>query len=116
MRRIYLDHSATTPLDPEVFKSMKPYLTAEFGNASSLHTFGQRARAGVERAREQIASFLGCLLKEIFFTSGATESNNLAILGLVRRARALDAKRKLHVITSSIEHPAVLEVCRELKK
>jgi len=116
MTRIYLDHSATTPIDPKVFKSMRPYLTAEFGNASSLHTFGQRARAGVEAAREQVASFLGCFPKEVFFTSGATESNNLAILGLVRRARALDAKRKLHVITSSIEHPAVLEVCRELKK
>jgi len=116
MHRIYLDHSATTPIDLEVFKSMKPYLTAEFGNASSLHSFGQRARAGVEAAREQVASFLGCFQKEVFFTSGATESNNLAILGLVRRARAADPKRKLHVVTSSIEHPAVFEVCRELKK
>ncbi len=116
MKRIYLDYSATTPIDKDVLKAMQPYLAAEFGNASSLHTFGQKARAGVEKAREQIAKFLGCESKEIFFTSGATESNNLAILGLTKRLRNLDPKRKLHLITSSIEHPAVLDVCRELEK
>lgn len=116
MQRIYFDHSATTPVDPEVFLAMKPYLTADFGNASSLHYFGQQARSGVEEAREGVAKFLECQPKEIFFTSGATESNNLAIFGLVRRARTLDPKRKIHVIASAIEHPAVLEVCRELKK
>jgi cysteine desulfurase len=116
MRRIYFDHSATTPVDPQVLRAMLPYLKSDFGNASSLHFLGQRARAGVEKAREQVAKFLVCEPKEVIFTSGATESNNLAILGFVRRARALDPKRKIHVITSAIEHPAVLEVCRELKK
>lgn len=103
-------------MDPEVLRAMLPYLKNDFGNASSLHTFGQRARAGVEAARGSVAKFLACEPKEIIFTSGATESNNLAILGFVRRARGLDSKRKIHVITSAIEHPAVLEVCRELKK
>ncbi len=116
MKKIYFDHSATTPVDAQVFRAMKPYLTADFGNASSLHSFGQKARAGVEKAREQVAKFLECEPKEIIFTSGATESNNLALFGLARRARAQDLKRKIHVITSAIEHPAVLEVCRELKK
>jgi cysteine desulfurase len=116
MQKIYFDHSATTPVDPEVFRAMKPYLTDDFGNASSLHTFGQKARTGVEGAREEVAKFLSCEPKEIIFTSGATESNNLAILGFVRRARGLDPKRKIHVITSAIEHPSVLEVCRELKR
>lgn len=116
MKKIYFDHSATTPVDPEVLQAMLPYLKSDFGNASSLHTFGQKARAAVEAAREEVAKFLACEPKEIIFTSGATESNNLAILGFVRRARGLDPKRKIHVITSAIEHPAVLEVCRELKK
>ena len=116
MQKIYFDHSAATPVDPEVLRAMLPYLKNDFGNASSLHGFGQRARAGVEAAREEVAKFLSCEPKEIIFTSGATESNNLAILGFVRRARGLDPKRKINVITSAIEHPAVLEVCRELKK
>lgn len=116
MQKIYFDHSATTPVDPEVLRAMLPYLKNDFGNASSLHTFGQKARAGVEGAREEVAKFLSCESKEIIFTSGATESNNLAIVGFVRRARGLDPKRKIHVITSAIEHPSVLEVCRELKK
>lgn len=116
MKRIYFDHSATTPVDPQVLRAMLPYLKNDFGNASSLHLLGQKARVGVEKAREQVAKFLSCQPKEIIFTSGATESNNLAILGFIRRARALDPKRKIHVITSAIEHPAVFEVCRELKK
>ena len=116
MKRIYLDHSATTPIDKEVLKAMQPYLTAEFGNASSLHTFGQLARAGVEQAREQVAKFLGSEPKEIFFTSGATESNNLAIFGLARRLRGIQCDKTFHVITSAIEHPAVLEPCRQLEK
>lgn len=116
MRKIYFDHSATTPVDSEVLRAMLSYVKNDFGNASSLHSFGQKARAGVETAREEVAKFLACQSKEIIFTSGATESNNLAIFGLVRRARAQDPKRKIHVITSAIEHPAVLEVCRELKK
>jgi cysteine desulfurase len=116
MKRIYFDHSATTPVDPEVLRAMLPYLKNDFGNASSLHFWGQKARVALEKAREQVAEFLSCETKEVIFTSGATESNNLAILGFIRRARALDPKRKVHVITSAIEHPAVLEVCRELKK
>jgi cysteine desulfurase len=116
MKKVYLDHAATTPISPEVFRAMSPYLKNKFGNASSMHMSGQEARAGIEKVREEAAKFLGCEIKEIYFTSGATESNNLAILGLTRRARLLDPKRKVHIITSSIEHPAVLEVCRELKK
>lgn len=116
MKRIYLDHSATTPIDKEVLKAMQPYLAVEFGNASSLHTFGQLARAGVEQAREQVAKFFGCKPKEIFFTSGATESNNLAIFGLARRLRGIQCNKTFHAITSVIEHQAVLEPCRQLEK
>jgi cysteine desulfurase len=127
MKKIYFDHSATTPIDKEVLKAMQPYLTADFGNASSLHSFGQKARAGVEEAREQLAQFLACEPKEIIFTSGATESNNLAILGIVKAFRGKDARinlrmnakmnaNKLHIVTSAIEHPAVLEPCRQLGK
>jgi len=116
MKYIYLDHSATTPLDKEVLKAMKPYLGENFGNPSSLHHFGQKARKGVEDAREKIAKFLNCGSDEVFFTSGATESNNLAIFGLIKKIRRQNKDRKLHIITSVIEHPAVLEVFDQLKK
>lgn len=112
MRTIYLDYNATTPIAPEVAEAMKPYIEECFGNPSSLHQYGIQARKAVERAREQVAQFLGCRPYEIIFTSGGTESNNHAIAGI-----ALAHKYKgNHIITSSIEHPSVLEVCRYLEQ
>jgi cysteine desulfurase len=107
MRRVYLDNNATTPLLPEVFEAMRPYFAEHFGNASSIHHHGQETRAAVERARESVAALLGCRSSEIVFTSGGTEGDNLAISGL---ARAGD-----HVISSSIEHHAVLNSCKHLE-
>jgi cysteine desulfurase len=112
---IYLDHSATTPVDKNVLKAMLPYFSDRFGNPSSLHTFGQQASAGVEKARMQAAQFLNCDPNEIIFTSGATESDNLAIKGLISSLKKRGLK-KMHIITSSIEHDAVLEPCRQLEK
>jgi cysteine desulfurase len=83
-RRVYLDYNATTPLAPEGLQAMMPYLTEAYGNASSIHSVGQRARAGVERAREQVAGLIGAREKEIVFTSGGTEADNLAIRGIVQ--------------------------------
>jgi len=103
MRKVYLDHSATTPVDPRVVEAMLPYLTEKFGNASSVHLFGQEARAAVDRARRQLASLVGARANEIVFTSGGTESNNLAIRGISEIAEA----HGRHLITSAIEHPSV---------
>jgi len=108
--RVYLDHNATTPLAPEVLAAMMPYLTEIQGNASSVHTFGKEAARAVERARGQVAAAIGCEPSEVIFTSGGTESNNFAIKGIAGK------KGKGHVITSSIEHPAVLEPCKYLEK
>jgi len=119
MNKIYLDHSATTPLDPQVLKKMQPYLTDIFGNASSLHSFGQEALKGVDWAREQLAQLFGCKFKEVVFTSGASESNNLVLRGLVmafRNAKKDNLNKKFHIITSKIEHPAILETCQALEK
>jgi cysteine desulfurase len=111
-RRVYLDNSATTPVDEEVVEAMLPFLTAKFGNASSIHFFGQEARAAVDKARHQVAGIINARPNEIVFTSGGTESNNLAIRGL------LEANEKYgrHIITSAIEHSAVKEVCADLEK
>jgi cysteine desulfurase len=106
-RRIYLDNNATTPVLPEVFEAMRPYFTEHFGNASSIHTHGQETRAAVESARESVAALLGCRAAEIIFTSGGTEADNLAIVGLTKPGD--------HVITSSIEHHAVLHTCKHLE-
>jgi len=103
MRKVYLDHSATTPSDPRVVEAMLPYLTEKFGNASSVHSFGQEARAGVDRARRQVGAFVGARANEIVFTSGGTEANNLAIRGLCESAQSSSR----HIITSAIEHPSV---------
>jgi len=112
MRRIYLDYAATTPTDPEVLKAMLPYFTDKFGNPSSIHSFGQEAKAAVEKAREEIASFLGAKQDEIIFTSGGSESDNFAIKGV-----AYANKHKgNHIITSSIEHHAVIKSCEFLEK
>ena len=108
MRRVYLDNNASTPLLPEVRQAMLPYLGEEqFGNASSIHHYGQQTRAGVERAREQVAALLGCREAEIVFTSGGTEADNLALFGL--------AKAGDHLITSTIEHHAVLNSAKRLE-
>ena len=111
-RRVYLDNSATTPIDREVVEAMLPYLTEKFGNASSIHFFGQEARAAVDKARHQIAGVVNARPNEIVFTSGGTEANNLAIRGL------LEANEKYgrHIITSQIEHSAVKNVCQDLEK
>ncbi len=108
MRRIYLDNNATTPLLPEVFAAMQPYLLGSFGNASSIHQQGQQARAAVEEARERVAELLGARTSEIVFTSGGTESDNLALFGMVVAGD--------HVITSTIEHHAVLNGCKRLEE
>ena len=108
--RAYFDHNATTPVDPEVLQAMLPFLGQEFGNASSIHSAGQRARAAVEAARASVAALLGAKPSEIVFTSGGTEADNLAVLGTL--AAADGAKR--HLITSRIEHPAVLGACHAL--
>jgi cysteine desulfurase len=108
---VYLDHNATTPLLPEVVDAMLPYLREHFGNPSSAHVYGRRAREAVDRARAQVAALLGATPEEIFFVAHGTEANNLAIRGVVA---ALPEKR--HLVTSVIEHPATTEPCRELEK
>jgi cysteine desulfurase len=107
MRRVYLDNNATTPMLPEVLEAMRPYFGEHFGNASSIHHHGQETRAAVERARESVATLLGCRPAEVVFTSGGTEADNLAIFGLVAPGD--------HVITSTIEHHAVLNSCKHLE-
>lgn len=111
-RFVYLDHAATTPLDKRVFKAMKPWLTDKFGNPSSFHAVGKEAKDAVEAARKKISKILSCQAEEIIFTSGGTESDNLAILGL---ARANSSAGK-HIIVSVIEHHAVLEAAARLEK
>lgn len=120
-RKIYLDNAATTQVDEQVFEVMKPYFSEKFGNASSAHQFGREAREAVENARKQTADFFGCDSKEIIFTSCATESNNLAIKGVVNKI--LSAIRQAqgmnflpHIITSKIEHHCVLHACEALER
>ncbi len=108
MPRIYLDNNATTPVLPEVLEAMRPYFGEHFGNASSIHHHGQETRAAVERARDSVASLLGCRPSEIVFTSGGTEGDNLAIAGLTGPGD--------HVITSRVEHHAVLMTCKHLEE
>lgn len=108
MRRIYMDNNASTPALPQVLEAMRPYFAEQFGNASSIHQYGQLARAAVERARESVAELIDARPAEIVFTSGGTEADNLAIFGL--------AEPGDHIITSTIEHHAVLNACRELEK
>ena len=104
MRAIYLDHAATTPLRPEVLEAMLPFYNERFGNPSSAHSFGREARAGLEGARERIAAVLGAKRSEIFFTSGGTESDNLAVLGRVRRALVESRGDKVVVACTAVEH------------
>ena len=112
MDRYYFDHNATTPVAPEVLEAMLPCFAEVYGNASSIHHYGQQAKARLEQARRQVAELLGCRPNEVVFTSGGTEANNLAILGTVRAA----TREKRHVITSALEHPSVLDACRHLEK
>ncbi|MCX6789426.1 MAG: cysteine desulfurase family protein [Candidatus Gribaldobacteria bacterium] len=109
MKQVYLDYAATTPQSIEVAKAMKPYSGKFYGNASSLHQFGQRAHEAVEMSRQNIAKFFNCFAAEVFFTGSATEADNLAILGVIKNS-------KYHVVTSIIEHPAVLEPIKHLEK
>ncbi|TMC04989.1 MAG: cysteine desulfurase [Chloroflexi bacterium] len=109
---VYLDHNATTPLDPQVVAAMRHSLEALFGNPSSGHAYGEAAAAAVAAAREQVAALLGCRPGEVTFTSGGTESNNLALVGAVAAAR----RGAGHLVTSVVEHPSVLEVCRHLER
>jgi cysteine desulfurase len=112
VRRVYLDNNATTPLAPEVFEAMKPYLLEDFGNASSIHWYGQRAKNAVEKARQQVAKLLNARPSEVIFTSGGTESDNAAIFGIVQAARLAAP----HIITTGIEHHAVLNTAQALEK
>jgi len=112
MKRVYLDHNATTPTHPEVVKAMLPYYQEIFGNPSSIHQFGQQARKALDESREKVAEFIGAKPEEIVFTSGGTEANNLAIKGV---AYANQARGK-HIITSAIEHHAVLNPCKYLEE
>src|SRR6202041_1519832 len=137
MKQVYFDCNATTAVEPTVVEAMLPYLSGEFGNASSIHGFGQRARAGVETARERVAGLIGARAQEIVFTSGGTEADNHAIFGVVRAAIAdhssaladvstndlkveypnrLQSTMASHVITTTIEHEAVLNACQALEK
>jgi cysteine desulfurase len=108
MRRVYLDNNATTPVLPEVFEAMKPFYLERFGNASSIHQYGQHARAAVEKARASVAGLFNCRPAEVIFTGGGTEGDNTAIFGLVRSGD--------HIITSAIEHHAVLNTCKRLEQ
>jgi cysteine desulfurase len=107
MKRIYLDHSSTTPVDKRVFKEMEPYFLEKYGNPSSVHFSGQEASFAVDQARQRVADFLNCRPQEVFFVGSATEANNIVVLG---------SQRKGHIITSKIEHDALLEPCRYLEK
>ncbi len=108
MRRVYLDNNATTPALPEVLEAMRPYFAEQFGNASSIHHHGQQTRAAVERARESVAALLNCRAAELVFTSGGTEGDNLALTGLMEPGD--------HLVTSTIEHHAVLNASKQLQE
>ena len=113
LQPIYMDSHATTPLDPRALEAMMPYLTNHFGNAaSSIHLFGERAKAAVDAARAQVADLIGCSTEEIIFTSGATESDNLAIKGVAYQYK----DRGNHIITSAVEHHAILDSCKALEE
>lgn len=111
MRHVYLDNNATTPVRPEVVQAMQPFFTEEYGNPSSIHHFGQRAKAALDESRSEVARLIGAELAEIVFLSGGTEADNLAIRGIAGSAPA----NRRHIVTSAIEHSAVLGTCRDLE-
>lgn len=112
LERIYLDHAATSPVHPQVVEAMVPYMTTYFGNPSSIHSFGRETRRALDEARETIAKTIGAKANEIIFTSGGTEADNLAIIGVAMANR----ERGRHIITTSVEHHAVLNTCKYLQK
>lgn len=115
-KRIYLDYNATTPVDPEVLHEMLPFFTEEFGNPSSSHSYGWVAHSAVENARKQVASILNVSHNEICFTSGATEANNLALIGFALKWREQNPNKKAHLITAKAEHSSILETFYQLEK
>ena len=111
VRRVYMDHAATTPVDPQVVQAMLPYFTQYYGNASSLHSFGSEAYNALETARSSVARLIGAEKEEIIFTAGGTESDNIAVKGTAIKNRS----KGKHIVTSSIEHPAIMETCAYLE-
>src|SRR2546425_13025045 len=112
MRRVYLDSNATTPMRPEVVAAVMPVFTEHFGNASSIHWFGQKAKVLIDDARQQVAKLINAETSEIVFVSGGTEADNFAIRGIAESQKG----KGLHIITSQIEHHAVLHTCKDLEK
>lgn len=115
-KKIYLDYAATTPVDEKVLKEMMPYFSDNFGNAMSVHNFGQEALDAIDNSRQKVANFFGSSLAEIIFTSGATESNNLAVKGSIKSYNAVFKDKKPHIITTKIEHHCVLDACKFSQK
>ena len=115
---IYLDHAATTPVDPDVLAVMLPYFSDRFGNPSSIYRLGQEGHAALDQARGSIADILGCAPAELIFTSGATESDNLAVAGVAwwRRATQAPGGARPHIVTTAIEHHAVLHAAEQLER
>jgi len=116
LKKVYLDYGATTPVDKEVLNEILPFFHERFGNASSIHSYGKEAFDAVENAREKVSGIINCKADEIVFTSGGTESDNLAIKGVAYINKDKRKTKGNHIITSAIEHPAVLETCRHLEK
>ena len=129
MKKIYLDYAATTPVDKDVLKEMLPYFSEKFGNAMSIHSFGQEALQAVDSAREKIANFFGASPAEIIFTSGATESNNIAIKGVLKSYYSqfptnyelsthvrITKNKKPHIITTAFEHHCILDSCKAVER
>jgi len=116
LKKVYLDYGATTPVDKEVLNEILPFFHEHFGNASSIHSYGKEAFDAIENAREQVSGIINCKADEIVFTSGGTESDNLAIKGVAYINKDKRKTKGNHIITSAIEHPAVLETCRHLEK
>jgi len=114
--KVYLDYAATSPVKKEVARVMELYFSEKFGNASSIHSFGQEARTAVDESREILAKFFNCKPQEIIFTSGGSEADNLVIKGITIAAWKKNNKKPVHIITSAFEHPAVLESCQHLEK
>jgi cysteine desulfurase len=111
---VYFDNAATTPVHPQVFERMKPFFTEYYGNASSIHSFGRKARVAVENAREIVAEFINANPSEIYFTSGGTEANNFSLIGIAKAEKI--ASKRNHILTSSAEHHSILDTCDELQK